>query len=155
LVWSRLCYFCRRGLSHCGGVGPIGECVRLISPLFLWSAWAQPLSLRFDSQGRWSGLPSVYCVGVGSVTVVAGREKRAFVCSRLCSFGRHGLSHCGGGPIDKGVGLVSPLFLWSAWAGKLWRRADRQLRWSGLACSFVRLGLSQCGMSSYHEAAYL
>ena len=36
--------------------------------------------------------------------------------SRLCSFGRRGLSQCGGGPIGKGVFLASPLFLWAAWA---------------------------------------
>jgi hypothetical protein len=55
------------------------------------------------------------------------------VWSRLCSFFRRGLSSCGGGPISKGVGLILPLFFWSAWARSLWWRADRQGRWSGLA----------------------
>jgi hypothetical protein len=67
-----------------------------------------------------------------SVTVVGGLWARALVWSRLCSFGRRGLVHCGGCPIGKGVGLVSPLFLWSAWAKAMWRPADKQGRWSGL-----------------------
>jgi hypothetical protein len=69
---------------------------------------------------------------VGSVTVVAGRYARTLFLYRLCSFGRPGLSYCDGGPIGMGVGLVSPLFLWSAWAQALWWRSDRKGRWSGL-----------------------
>jgi hypothetical protein len=62
----------RRGLSHCGG-GPIGKGVGLVSPLFLRSAWAQSLWWSADRQGCWSGLASFPLVGVGSVTVLAGR----------------------------------------------------------------------------------
>jgi hypothetical protein len=66
LVWSSLCSFGRLGLSHCGG-GPIGKGVVLVSRLFHWYAWAQPLWWLADRQGRW-------------------------FWSRLCSFGRRGLS---------------------------------------------------------------
>jgi hypothetical protein len=59
-----------------------------------------------STTGEGASLASVCLVGVGSVTVLAGRESRAFVWSRLCSFGRRGLGHCGGGPIGKGGVLV-------------------------------------------------
>jgi hypothetical protein len=74
-----------------------------------------------------------FFAGVGLVTVVAGRQARALVWFRLYFFRRRGLSHCGGGPIGKGVDLVSPLYLWSAWDQSLLWRADRQIRWSRLA----------------------
>jgi hypothetical protein len=51
----------------------------------------------------------------------------------LCLSGRRGLSQCGGDPIGKGVGLVSPLFLCWACSHSIWWRADRGGRWSGLA----------------------
>ena len=61
-----------RVLSHYGG-GPIVKRNFLFYPMFLWSALGQLLWWRADRQGRWSGLASVPLVGVGSVTVVAGR----------------------------------------------------------------------------------
>jgi hypothetical protein len=103
-----------RVLSHCGG-GPIGKGDYLVSPLFLWSAWAQLLWWRPGRQGRSSGLASVPLVGVGSGTVVVGRWARALFCSRLCSYGRRGHSLCGGDPVGKCVVLLSTLFLWSSW----------------------------------------
>jgi hypothetical protein len=66
-------------------------------------------------QGRLSDLASVPLVDVVSHTVMVVRYARAFVWSRLCSFGLRGLSQSGGEPIVKRVGLVSPPFLWSAW----------------------------------------
>jgi hypothetical protein len=83
---------------------------------------------RAFKQGRCSGLVSLPLEGVGSVTVVAGRQTRALVWSHVSSFGRSGISHCGGGPIGKGFVLVLPLFLWSAYHQSLWKRADRQGR---------------------------
>jgi hypothetical protein len=68
--------------------------------------------VRAKRQGRWSCLATVLLVGVGLITVVTGQKSGALFLSRLCFFGRRGLSFCGSGPIDKGVGLVSPLFLW-------------------------------------------
>jgi hypothetical protein len=79
--------------------------------------------------------------------------------------------HCGGGPIGKGVVLVTAQFFWSAWAQTQWGRAvckvvglvsalffssawaqsllwlaDRQGRWSGLSyVPFFRCVLSHCG----------
>jgi hypothetical protein len=130
--WSRLCSFGRRVLIHCGG-GSKGKGLDQVSALFLWSAWSQSLRWRLDRQGRWSGHASVLLVGVGSVTKVVSRQAKALFCSRLCIFGRLGFIHSGDGPIGKDVGLVSPLFLWSAWAQTMWWLADRQGRWSGLA----------------------
>jgi hypothetical protein len=115
LVRSSLCSLGRRGLSHYGG-GPMGNGIGLVSPLFLWSAWAQSLWWRAEMLRRCSVLTSVPSVGEGSVTVVAGRNATALVISRVCSFCGRGLSNCGGEPIGKGFGLVTPLFLWSAWA---------------------------------------
>ena len=91
----------------------------------------QTLWWRADRNGRWSGLVSVPFFGVDSVTLIPDPYARALVWARLCTLGRRGLSHCGGGPIDKGVGLVSPLFHWSASAQLLLCRADRQERMSG------------------------
>jgi hypothetical protein len=105
----------------------------LVSLLFLWSAWAQSMWFRVDRQGRWSGHASARLVGVGSLNVLEGRYAKALVWSRLCSFGRRGLSHCGGELIGNGLVHVSPLFLWSAWAQSLWWRADQQGRWYDLA----------------------
>ena len=69
--------------------------------------------------GSWFLLASVPLVGVSSMTVVTDRKERAFVSHRLCSFDRRWLSHSGGWPIVKGVGLVSPLLHWSSWAQSL------------------------------------
>jgi hypothetical protein len=140
LVWSRLFYFGLRGLSHCGG-WPIGKGFVLVSPMFLWSAWAHSLWWRADWQGRWSGRASVPLLVVGSVNVEGVRLTMALVWSRLCSIDRRRLSHCGVGSIGNGVGRVLPLVLRSAWAQSLWWRADRQGRWSGLASvSLVGVG---------------
>jgi hypothetical protein len=132
MIWSRLCSCGWRGLAYCGG-GPIGKDVGLFSFRFLCSTWAQSLWLRADRQGRWSAIASVPLVSVSSVTVVAGRTARALIRSGLCTFGWRGLIYCGGGPIDKCVGLVSPLFVWSAWAPSQRSLAYRQGRWYILA----------------------
>jgi hypothetical protein len=55
------------------------------------------------------------------------------VWSRLCSFGRRRLSHCGSGPIGKDDCLVLSGFLRPACVQSLWWRADRQGRWFELA----------------------
>jgi hypothetical protein len=77
----------------------------LFWPPFVRSAWAHPTTAVAGITGEGAGLASVRLAGVGSVT--------------------------GGEPIGKGVGLVSPLFVWLAWGQLLWWRADMQGRWSG------------------------
>jgi hypothetical protein len=72
LVWSRLSSLGLRELSYCCG-GPIGKGDDLVSPLFLWLAWAHLLWWWADRQGRWSVLVSLPLFDVGSVFVVAGR----------------------------------------------------------------------------------
>jgi hypothetical protein len=53
--------------------------------------------------------------------------------SRVCFFGRRGLSNCGGVPLGNDVVLVSLLFLWWTWAQSLQWRANMKGRWSSLA----------------------
>ena len=57
-------------------------------PLLAWSAFAQPATVVADTTGEGAAMASVRLVGLGSVTVVAGRYAMAFVKSQLSSFGR-------------------------------------------------------------------
>ena len=82
----------------------------LLWPLFAWSARAQPATLEEGTTEDGGALASDRSVGV-----VAGRYAMALVSTQLSSFGRSGFSDCFGWPVGKGLGLVSPLFIWSAW----------------------------------------
>ena len=80
----------RRGLGHCG-LGPIGKGIGLVSPLLFWSAWGLTLFCLADRQELCSGLALVPYVGVGLVTVVAGRQAMSLVRFRFSFFAGVGL----------------------------------------------------------------
>jgi hypothetical protein len=104
----------------------------MVSPLFLWSAWAE--SLLWQAIGNAVGLVTPLFIWSESAHLIGGGPVEKGRWSGLASLPSVGVGYpCIGGQTGKGLGLVSSLFLWSAWAQSMWWRNDRQERWYGHA----------------------